>query len=87
MARYLITYASRGRMPDMSGQLRVFVDAARGPCPTIICRDGSAVVLDPRAVIRVAGGGIVYTPRNYPLDTHTKDMREWLVNHPDWGKH
>ena len=83
--RYRIAYASRGRIPDIAGELQVFVDAKLGPMPTIIDLAGRANMLDPRAVIRDGDGRVVYTPRDYPLDTHTKPMRAWLMDHPTWG--
>lgn len=85
MERYQITYASRGRLPDMSGDFHMFVDANLGPVPTIVDAEGKANLLDPRCVIRDACGHTVYTPRDYPLDMFTRSMRGWLIDHPDWG--
>ena len=86
MARYQITYANAGRIPDVFGEFHAFMDAELGPMPTILDDANHAFVLDPRAIVRDESGHIVYTPRDYPLDTHTKAMREWLLSHPKWGR-
>lgn len=83
-ARYHITYAASGRMPDLAGELCVEIDARLGPIPCILNGD-RGVVLDPRAIVTDDNGQVVYTPRDYPLDMHTKDMRTWLLGHPEWG--
>lgn len=55
-------------------------------CPVVVPDDESApvVVLDPRVVVR-CGGRVIYAPREH-LRCLPRWARQWLQEHPDWGR-
>lgn len=80
--KFTIRYPS-GRRFQLRGELRVVDLGVTGLNPVIVAGD-AAHILDPRAVVRL-DGQVVYTPRMVPLDGLTKDMRRWLLDHPEWA--
>lgn len=53
---------------------------------------GPAFLLDPRALVFTYPNGLdgephcIYTPRDFRVPDHLKEMRPWLYQHPEWGK-
>jgi hypothetical protein len=84
--RYTVTYPGRGPLPPFEGDFKIAQFPSVGKVPVIENAAGEVNVLDPRAVIVDRDGNTVYTPRDMPLDEHTKDMRRWLRSHPQWGR-
>lgn len=82
LGAYLIRYPHSAPF-TVTGRLGETWGGSMGRNPVIVQEDGQVVILDPRAIITLAGQRL-YGPRDLTADDHSADMRGWLIEHPDW---
>lgn len=75
-----------GKALRYHGVFKAYWDKEHGVIPTLTLRDGTHVVLDPRAMIfDETTASVAYSPRYFSLKKHATWCREWLNQHARWG--